>query len=1480
MTSWRVLVVGVDNAPTGRERLTHAEESALNLAAWFRNHLDLHHCEVRDLTSPGRQQVEDALAWLADSTHRFLIWTGHMERSLSSYYLLTGETTGWKHISRMIPVTSIEQGLASDVAGATTIVAIDACYGGSIQAPKLLDGTAPGVSITLASTLPALPVAHSKDAGLVAVLLSVLGRMSDDALRQGRRTLNLDKACSETYTAMRNSGRTPVLNNQKNNEDEIPIPLAPVRPYSQPPRLSSLQQALGFATRAFRDHLNRSVVSGVDVMYFLGYDPWDGCLVYDGLVPGSVEQVLLDSIRLTFLGRDRLRSRFAEYRASETRQAELGPAGQCFSRALGDFYVHLKSDGPGPTLRARPFAADDAPRVFAGAPWFMADLNESAYENSEFRYYDRLLGLTCCLYLPLVVQDPSNPNRPMGGVIMAASKKKWGLRPLGNAGEEVAKAAEEASSNVPKADRRAAKAIGQMMQLPRFLDGEGQQYDTDDFFRCIAAVHSERTAGRWKIRRALHPVLPKVVLRLLKREDQVIQKQRESVIEAISRKVDDRPDDLLAWFQSLNEHGIDSYIPPDHKSLAASLTQDQCRELVREYLGLCLWREFALRLRDASTPGPERVSLEQHLRATPARFLSGSVVENWLGERSDARRPGIEKSRHYQERGDVQAFLIDTVNDLIDEIRSEHVRVFDMLVQFLDRHGPVARYVQDIVNIQPVLDRDDHQFLDDLAHAVQVYLVGLWLLFARDNDGRTIAMDAATSVSRFFLDNREQLTEIDHLLRRLEQEQLPDVGLIRLKGMPSDDIPADAIDDLAVCWGIVASMHDIGVPVQRFEHWARRFFQRYFDQGADAWSGAARGELSKLLLHPRFPIYKSAIASLHRDRHVRDWLDTLFCRQLTGGVSHSFAGALILANELEPDGVYSVPSSGEQPLWWRIPKRLEDIYGTVGVEHGTNLERELIVPAYLAHAVALGNGVEVATKDPAEDHGRRNYFQDVGSKFRIDFHDFPLTWLLAVCDKLTTPSVDLAEQYGQLGDRVELRDSSSWFDEVGASPFFVRRVEPGPESRSLNLTLEPWSVSAARFAIVDDHPVDIASVLLLSEEWTRLVKEHASAGRAASRNRWVVYAHESYARLKGNQQRREWSEPAADKDERIQVVEDWEMKGEDYSVLMRRRSRWRALPTLDDARIESHVTREYHVRRSVFDLVDVVSRIGSLEEVYGNRSWVVNIQFSNVNDPAKTIIRIGRQKEPRRDAWEDSYGHAQGRLWPDTPTLPQSYRQWVVENASASSLVLDLGCGDGKNLAWFVEKGFNVIGIDGSYSALGKCEQYLKEKGGQYRLFQGDVRALDDTGQGYKQPRGDTRTLREIVNHGDVTTAICIDVLGHQTDPERTLVELHRALARGGVACVSLFDVDDEVRKCDTAGGANMELLEGRDYYYYPDRQHEPTRRYFFRFYERAEAEELVRRAGFKIMDVSKHEWHEPPHPGYRSVDHKHSSWFLTVEKP
>jgi SAM-dependent methyltransferase len=194
-------------------------------------------------------------------------------------------------------------------------------------------------------------------------------------------------------------------------------------------------------------------------------------------------------------------------------------------------------------------------------------------------------------------------------------------------------------------------------------------------------------------------------------------------------------------------------------------------------------------------------------------------------------------------------------------------------------------------------------------------------------------------------------------------------------------------------------------------------------------------------------------------------------------------------------------------------------------------------------------------------------------------------------------------------------------------------------------------------------------------------------------------------------------------------------------------------------------------------------------------------------------------------------------------------------------VVLDAGCGDGKNYVSLVRQGISVVGVDGSRTALRQCRNYVR------RLF-GDA----DPGQ-LAYGALDRLPLSDEV----ISAVLCVDVLGHLERPSCVLRELHRVLRPGGTLYTSIFHWDDT---CRTGPRMRTGNAPG-DCWYRPSQassQQEP-REFFYRFYREAAARDLFEANGYGVLSLEVRQWDEPGHEGYREEPHRHASWFGLLEK-
>ena len=87
-----------------------------------------------------------------------------------------------------------------------------------------------------------------------------------------------------------------------------------------------------------------------------------------------------------------------------------------------------------------------------------------------------------------------------------------------------------------------------------------------------------------------------------------------------------------------------------------------------------------------------------------------------------------------------------------------------------------------------------------------------------------------------------------------------------------------------------------------------------------------------------------------------------------------------------------------------------------------------------------------------------------------------------------------------------------------------------------------------------------------------------------------------------------------------------------------------------------------------------------------------------------------------RDYWEEHYHH-------DTsPREPSLFASDLVRSLSAPALVIDMGCGNGRDSLFFAESGHRVIAVDGSAEAIEHLRQRASaERESRVRVLQADL---------------------------------------------------------------------------------------------------------------------------------------------------------------
>ncbi|CAO5245602.1 class I SAM-dependent methyltransferase [Frankia sp. AgKG'84/4] len=206
-----------------------------------------------------------------------------------------------------------------------------------------------------------------------------------------------------------------------------------------------------------------------------------------------------------------------------------------------------------------------------------------------------------------------------------------------------------------------------------------------------------------------------------------------------------------------------------------------------------------------------------------------------------------------------------------------------------------------------------------------------------------------------------------------------------------------------------------------------------------------------------------------------------------------------------------------------------------------------------------------------------------------------------------------------------------------------------------------------------------------------------------------------------------------------------------------------------------------------------------------------------------------------QQGWEDAYQRqADGPLWQDE-AIP------VIESAVAelrtrqARTVVDLGCGDGRNLAVLLDAGLNALGVDIAPTGLAHARRVVRQRGFLLHADATRIPLID----------------------GSVDAVTCFDVFGQVADPADLVAEAHRLLRAGGLFVANAFTLEDE-----TFG-------EG-------DRIAENTFAYrdtLFRYYAEAEMRALF--TDWNLLDLQRVSWDDPPHGEFRPYPHRHDNWVV-----
>ena len=206
-------------------------------------------------------------------------------------------------------------------------------------------------------------------------------------------------------------------------------------------------------------------------------------------------------------------------------------------------------------------------------------------------------------------------------------------------------------------------------------------------------------------------------------------------------------------------------------------------------------------------------------------------------------------------------------------------------------------------------------------------------------------------------------------------------------------------------------------------------------------------------------------------------------------------------------------------------------------------------------------------------------------------------------------------------------------------------------------------------------------------------------------------------------------------------------------------------------------------------------------------------------------------------AWDALYGQTEKPVWGKKPV---GFLRGMLQDSdidfSSRKRILDLGCGEGRNIRLLKSSGASVFACDGSHNALLKARCYA---GCDLQSARCSFTALP-------------------FRDGSFDLIVLSDVLETVPVPEPLLREAGRLLTGDGRMICNVPDCDDSV------AGVNMEPLEDEGYLYRGD--------YYYCFRNEADAVRMFSASGLKVIEARLCRWREEPHPGFRSVSHEHTS--------
>lgn len=219
------------------------------------------------------------------------------------------------------------------------------------------------------------------------------------------------------------------------------------------------------------------------------------------------------------------------------------------------------------------------------------------------------------------------------------------------------------------------------------------------------------------------------------------------------------------------------------------------------------------------------------------------------------------------------------------------------------------------------------------------------------------------------------------------------------------------------------------------------------------------------------------------------------------------------------------------------------------------------------------------------------------------------------------------------------------------------------------------------------------------------------------------------------------------------------------------------------------------------------------------------------------------------DAYDQSHLQDHENLWGDPP-VPFALTAAQLFATGGAAVIIDLPCGDGRNLPPLADGAPIVLAGDTSVKAMVIAEGVTNRAGIRHKVVftRTDVFAtglLDDSVDG----------------------VFCWDLLGHLTNAADALRELYRITRPGGCIVANMWTMND----CQTSD-PNIREIAPKEYIDHFD--------FYCRFYDRDDITGLLASVRMTAESVAVSAWREPGHADYRTYEHDHESLVFVIRKP